>query len=160
VIVKAEITRHELNPRYVVTSLASGAGPAPAARCRGLTPEEVYFFYCGRGEQENRIKEMKLDLDSGRTSCHAFLANQCRLLLHAGAGVLLGAVQEAAKGTPWASAQVGTLRLRLLKVGARVVESCRKVWVHLSSAFPEQATWQHLHRQLGQLGGPAWGTVT
>jgi len=161
VIVKAEITRHELNPRCVVTSL-SGGSPAPAASAtaasataaRVPTPEEIYLFYGGRGEQENRIKEMKLDVDSGRTSCHRFLANQCRLLWHAAAGVLLGAVQAAA-GTRWASAQMGTLRLRLLKVGARVVESSRKVWVHLSSAFPEQGVWGHLYERLG-----AWRMVT
>ena len=134
-IVKAEVTRGELNPRYVVTSEQE-------------EPERVYVFYCARGDQENRIKEMKLDTDSGRTSCCRFLANQCRLLLHGAAYVLLSVLQEASKETKWARAQVGTLRLGLLKVGARVVESCRRVWLHLSSSFPEQASWQVLHRQL------------
>jgi Transposase DDE domain group 1 len=135
VIVKAEVTRGELNPRYVVTSEED-------------VPETVYTFYCGRGDQENRIKEMKLDTDSGRTSCQRFLANQCRLLLHGAAYVLLSVLQEAAKQTKWAKAQVGTLRLRLLKVGARVVESCRRVWLHLSSSYPEQASWLSIHQQL------------
>jgi len=133
VIVKAEITRGELNPRFVVTSLAKE------------TPQEVYGFYCGRGDQENRIKEMKLDLSSGRTSCHKFLANQFRLLLHTAACVLMGVLQRALEDTKWAQAQVGTIRLRLLKVGARVVETCRKVWVRLPSAFPEKEAWSHLH---------------
>lgn len=68
-VCKAEITRGQLNPRYVVTSLTKE------------TPEEIYLRYCERGDQENRIKELKLDLDSGRTSCHRFLANQFRLSL-------------------------------------------------------------------------------
>lgn len=135
VVVKAEITLGELNPRFVVTSLKMG-------------PCEVYEFYCARGNQENRIKEMKLDLSSGRTSCHRFLANQFRLLLHTAACVLMGVLQEALAGTKWAQAQVGTLRLRLLKVGARVVQSCRRIWFHLPSSFPEQQIWWHMHRAL------------
>ena len=78
VVVKAEITQGELNPRFVVTSLLN------------LSDVEAYEFYCARGEQENRIKEMKLDLSSGRTSCHSFLANQFRLLMHTAACVLMG----------------------------------------------------------------------
>ena len=138
-IVKAEVTCGELNPRYVVTS-------EPAQ-----TPALVYQFYGGRGDSENRIKEMKLDLDSGRTSCHRFLANQCRLLLHAAACVLLGVLQEAAACTSYAGAQISTLRLRVLKAGAWVVESCRKVWVHVASAFPEQTVWRHLHHRLANV---------
>ena len=136
VVAKAEITCGELKPRFVVTSLT------------GKTPEELYEFYCGRGEQENRIKEMKLDLESGRTSCHRFLANQFRLLLHTAACVLMGVLQRCLEGTKWAKAQVGTIRLRLLKVGARIVESYRKVWVHLPTAFPEKEVWYHLHQRL------------
>jgi len=135
VIVKAEITGKELKPRYVVTNLAG-------------VPQAVYEFYCGRGDQENRIKEMKLDLASGRTSCHKFLANQFRLLLHTAACVLMGALQEALEGTRWAKAQVGTLRSRLLKVGARVAETCRKVWIHLPTSFPEREAWLLAHRRL------------
>ncbi len=87
VLVKAEVTRGELNPRYVVTSQQE------------KTPEEGYSFYCSRGDRENRIKEMKLDTDSGRTSCQRFLANEFRLLLHAAACVLMGILQEAANET-------------------------------------------------------------
>jgi len=136
VIIKAEITRGELNPRYVVTDEAVA------------TPEEVYLHYCGRGDSENRIKEMKLGVQSGRTSCHRFGANQFRLLLHSAAYVLMGVLQEAADGTRWAKAQVGTVRVRLLKVGARVIETCRKVWVHLPTSFPEQAAWHRIYRAL------------
>ena len=75
-VVKAEITQGELNPRFVVTSLVD------------LSDEHAYEFYCARGEQENRIKEIKLDLASCRTSCHSFLANQFRLLMHTAACML------------------------------------------------------------------------
>ena len=136
VVIKAEITHGDLNPRFVVSSLMN------------KTPVELYEFYCGRGEQENRIKEMKLDLASGRTSCHRFLANQFRLLLHTAACVLMGVVQRCLEGTKWAKAQVGTIRVRLLKVGARIVETYRRVLIHLPTAFPEKEIWGHLHRCL------------
>lgn len=136
VVVKAEITQGELNPRFVATSLES------------LSDADAYEFYCGRGEQENRIKEMKLDLASGRTSCHSFLANQFRLLLHAAACMLMGVLQEALVGTRWAKAQIGTLRARLLKVGARVVETARKIWFHLPSSFPAQDAWKRMYAAL------------
>ncbi len=136
VVVKAEITQRELNPRFVVTSLDN------------LDDEQAYGFYCARGEQENRIKEMKLDLNSGRTSCHSFLANQFRLLLHTAAGMLMGVLQESLAGTRFAKAQVGTVRTRLLKVGARVVESARKIWFHLPSSFPAQDVWRMMYAAL------------
>ena len=136
VVIKAEITQGELNPRFVVTSLGE-------MRC-----EDVYEFYCARGEQENRIKEMKLDLSSGRTSCQRFLANQFRLLLHTASCMLMYVLQEALTGTRWARSQVGTLRTRLLKVGARTVETTRKVWFHLPSSFPAQDAWRRMHAAL------------
>lgn len=136
VVVKAEITQGELNPRFVVTSLED------------LSDEQAYEFYCGRGDQENRIKEMKLDLSSGRTSCHSFLANQFRLLMHTAACMLMGVLQEALAGTRFAKAQIGTLRTRLLKVGARVVESARKIWFHLPSSFPAQDVWKRMYAAL------------
>jgi hypothetical protein len=89
--------------------------------------EKAYDFYCKRGDAENRIKEFKLDLFSGRTNCHRFLANQFRLLLHVAAGVLINAVQIAAKETEYSRAQAATIRLRLLKIGARVVETTRRI---------------------------------
>jgi hypothetical protein len=137
VVVKAEITQGKLNPRFVVTNLMG-------------TPEQLYLFYCERGDRENRIKEVKLDLASGRTSCHRFVANPMRLLLHTAACVLMTGLQAAASGTRYATAQIGTFRLRLLKVAARVVESCRRVWVHLSSSYVDKRTWAHLNRRLSQ----------
>jgi len=136
VVVKAEITQGELNPRFVVTSLLD------------LSDQQAYEFYCARGEQENRIKEMKLDLSSGRTSCHSFLANQFRLLMHTAACMLMVVLQESLAGTPFAKAQIGTLRTRLLKVGARVVETARKIWFHLPSSFPAQDAWRRMYAAL------------
>jgi hypothetical protein len=135
IIVKAEITRGELNPRYVVTSLAGDT-------------EEVYRCYCARGDRENRIKEFKLDLLSGRTSCHRFLANQFRLLLHLGASTLMSVLQKAAQATRLEKAQVGTLRLKLLKVGVKITESVRRVHCSLPSSFPERDIWSHVHQYL------------
>ena len=86
-------------------------------------PQELYEeVYCQRGEMENRIKEQQLDLFADRTSCHRFLANQFRLLLSSAAYVLVQALRRTAlAGTELARAQVGTIRLRLFKVAARVV---------------------------------------
>lgn len=137
VVNKAEITQGALNPRYIVTSLYK------------TSPQKAYAFYCGRGDAENRIKEFKLDLAAGRTSCHRFLANQFRLLLHVAAAVLMSAVQQAAQKTEFAKSQAGTLRLRILKLGARVVETTRRVWLHLSSGYPSQEAWHHIHKALG-----------
>lgn len=128
VIIKAEITQHELNPRYVVTSL-TGA------------PEEIYQAYCARGDRENRWKEFKLDLAAGRTSCTTFLANQARLIWHVAAALLCLTVRLAAAGTQWQSAQVATLRSRLFKIGARVVQTARRIWWHLPTSCPLQADW-------------------
>jgi hypothetical protein len=136
VIVKAEITQGKLNPRFVVTNIGED------------DPEKAYGFYCARGDRENRIKEFKLDLAGGRTSCHRFLANQFRVILHAAATVLIGVIQEATAGTEWAKAQAATIRLHLLKVGARIVETSRRIWMHLSSSYPNQSAWLKIHQKL------------
>lgn len=130
VIVKAEVTAQGDNPRFVVTSLEAE------------TPDELYALYAERGEVENRIKELKNDLAADRTSCHRFLANQGRLLLHAIAFALLALLRGLLAGTELATAQAGTLRLRLLKVGVRVRQSVRRLWLHFASAYPWQALWR------------------
>ena len=100
-------------------------------------------MYCQRGEAENRIKEQQLDLFAGRTSCHRFVANGFRLLLSAAAYVLVQALRRTAlAGTELARAQVGTIRLKLFKVAARVVVSARRVVFHLASSYPYQATFR------------------
>ncbi len=134
VIAKAEVMSKGENPRFVVTSRTD------------QEPEAHYRFYCQRGDPENRIKELKLDLKADRLSCHRFWANQFRLLLHAAAYMLMQAMRAALAGTEFARAQVSTLRLRLLKVGARIRESVRRVWVQLPSAYPCTHLWPRLAR--------------
>lgn len=136
VVAKVETVNGKLNVRYLLTSRPS------------QKPERAYAFYCERGDRENRIKEMKIDLAAGRTSCHRFWANQFRLILHAAACVLWRAVQDALAGTCWANKQIGTLRLMLVKVGARVVQSCRRIWLHLPTSSPYRGLWRHLYRRL------------
>jgi hypothetical protein len=136
VICKAEVMSQGENPRFVVTNRTR---PKPKA---------LYHFYCQRGDPENRIKELKLDLKADRLSCHRFWANHFRLLLHAAAYVLMQAMRAALAGTDLARAQVSTLRLSLLKVGARIRESVRRVWVQLPSAYP----WAHLWHILARAG--------
>ena len=106
-------------------------------------------MYCQRGEMENRIKEQQLDLFADRTSCHRFLANQFRLLLSSAAYVLVQALRRTAlAGTELARAQVGTIRLRLFKVAARVVVTARRVVFHLASSYPYQAVFREVFERL------------
>ena len=125
VIAKAEHTDQGENPRFLVTSLAGD-------------PQDLYdHLYCQRGEAENRIKEQQLGLFADRTSCHGFLANQFRVSLSAAAYVLVETLRRVGlAGTELAVAQAGTIRLKLLKIGARVVCSVRRVVLHLASGFP------------------------
>lgn len=134
VVVKAEVVAFpgrepRDNQRYVVTNTTWSAASTYAV------------FYCGRGDVENRTKELNLGLALGRTSCTRFLANQLRVLMTAGAYVLFQALRHAARGTSLASAQVPTLRERLLKIGARVVQSVRRLVVHMPSACPSREVW-------------------
>jgi len=113
------------NFRFVVTSLDDASQPLY---------ENVY---CQRGDAENRIKEQQLGLFADRTSCHDFEANQFRVLLSAAAYVLVEHVRRVGlAGTPLADAQVTTLRVKLLKIGARVTTSARRIVLHLAGAFP------------------------
>jgi len=129
VIVKAEVMADGDNPRFVVTNLAGG------------DPEGLYDEYGMRGEQENRIKELKNDLQIDRTSCHRFVANQLRVLLHAAAFVLLSHLRKHLHGTALARAQVCTLQRHLLKLGVRVIETSRRVWLSFASNCPAQDIW-------------------
>ncbi len=127
VIAKAEHSLKGANPRYVLTNLEG--------RAQALYDE----IYCARGEMENRIKEQQLGLFSDRTSCHAWWANQFRLLLSSSAYVLLEALRRLGLGgTELARAQVGTIRLRLLKIGAVVTRNTRRIRLWMSSSFPLQ----------------------
>ncbi len=133
VIVKAEHLRQGANTRFIVTNLPGD-------------PQGLYDdLYCQRGEMENRIKEQQLDLFADRTSCHDFLANQFRLLLSAAAYVLLDTLRRIGlQHTELENAQVGTIRLKLLKIGARIKTSVRRIVLHLATGYPLQ----NLFRQI------------
>src|SRR3954466_12350156 len=137
VIVKAEHTARGPNPRFVVANVPGD-------------PRELYeAVYCQRGEMENRIKEQQLDLFADRPSCHRFVANQFRLLLSSAAYVLMQALRRTAlAGTELARAQVGTIRLRLFKVAARVVVSARRVVFHLASSYPYQEVFREVYARV------------
>jgi hypothetical protein len=137
VIVKAEHTSQGANPRFIVANVPGD-------------PQELYEdVYCQRGEAENRIKEQQLDLFADRTSCHRFLANAFRLLLSSAAYLLVQALRRTAlAGTELAEAQVGTIRLRLLKVAARVAVSVRRVVFHLSGGYPYRGLFERVHERL------------
>lgn len=146
VIIKAEVVQHpgrepRDNPRFVVTNLHQ-------------SPQWLYeTVYCARGDIENRIKELHHDLAIGRTSCSRFWANQLRVLLTAAAYVLMQELRLRAARTSCARAQVATLRLRLFKLGARVVGSVRRVVLHLPLSSPYRATWQRVALSLGARAG-------
>jgi hypothetical protein len=128
VVAKVERLDKGLNTRFVVTNLAFERAV------------QIYDgLYVGRGDAENRIKELKNHLKADRTSCHAFAANQFRLLLHTFAFALLWHLRQSLAGTEFAQATFETLRLKLLKIGARVRETCRRVVVSIASSYPYRA---------------------
>jgi hypothetical protein len=137
VIAKAEHGDQGENPRFVVTSLSGQA-------------QALYDdLYCQRGDAENRIKEQQLGLFADRTSCHAFLANQFRVLLSAAAYVLVETLRRVGlAGTDLANAQVSTIRLKLLKIGGRIVRSVRRLVIHLASGFPLRKLYYTVLRNL------------
>lgn len=138
VLVKAEHTDKGSNPRFVVTNLQGAA--------QSLYDE----MYCARGELENRIKEQQLGLFADRTSCTGWWANQFRLLLSSCAYVLLERMRALAlAGTELARAQVSTIRLKLLKIGAVVLRNSRRVQLLLSSAYPYQGIFGQVALALG-----------
>ena len=101
--------------------------------------------YCQRGEMENRIKEQQRMLFADRTSCHKFLANQLRVLLSAAAYVLVEHIRRTAlANTELAQATVGTIRLRLFKIGVWVKRSVRRLTVRLASSYPWQPLFVHV----------------
>jgi hypothetical protein len=144
VIVKAERLEQGPNVRFVLTNLDA-------------LPAVIYDQrYTPRGDMENRIKEQQLMLFATRASCHAFAANQFRLLLSAAAYVLIEHLRRTAlKNTELAAAQVDTIRLKLLKVAARVVVSVRRVVLHLSSAYPLQNLFRRIVARLLPAGPAA-----
>ena len=139
IIYKAERMPQGENNRFVVTNIED------------LDPQDIYDgLYVRRGEMENRIKELKNGLFMDRTSCSGFLTNQFRVLLSLAAFLLFQEIRRHLKGTGLENAQTPTIRARLLKIGALVKETARKIFIHFSSAFALQKLfWRILNRLRG-----------
>ncbi len=157
VVGKAELTAGEDNPRFIVTNLPRKGFKAEEDRER-FTPARLYEeFYCARGEMENVLKQQVLDLEADRMSTHHLASNQLRLWLASFAYQLLERVRAlGCRGTQLARATAGSIRLKLLKVAARVTVSVRRVYIQLSSAYPWQDLFRRCHARLMRLA-PADG---
>ena len=141
IIIKAEVVRYpgrdpRDNDRFVVTNLPH-------------KPENVYRIYRGRGDAENRIKELHHGLEIDRTSCTSFLANQLRVFMTAAAYVLMQEMRRRAARTPLATAQVTTLRERLLKLAVWVERSVRRIVLHFPVNYPWLSCWKQLAHAVG-----------
>jgi hypothetical protein len=140
VIAKAEYLDKGSNPRFVVTSIGMQTMDA-----RSLYEQ----LYCGRGDMENRIKEQQLWLFADRTSATKMRANQLRLYFSSVAYMLMQALRRLGlKGTQMAKAQCNTIRLKLLKIGAQVKISVRKIWVSLASGYPYLELFHQVYKNL------------
>lgn len=146
VIYKAEVVRHpgrepKDNPRFVVTNIRR-------------VPKNVYEkIYCQRAPIENRIKELLYGLNIDRTSCTRFIANQFRCLMSAAAYMLLQELRLKARYTGFATAQVRTLRERLLKLAVWIERSTRRIVLHLPDSAPWRSEWCRIARALGAAPG-------
>ncbi len=154
VVGKAEHTDKGANPRFVVTNL-----PAPPATTEHgcsprINPGTFYdTLYCPRGEMENRIKEQQLCLFADRTSCTDFLANPLRLMFSSFAYVLLDGIRRLGlSGTKQGRWRVDTIRLKLIKIAARVTVSVRRVVFHLCGHCPSRAVFESVRRRLCETG--------
>ncbi|HMB71991.1 MAG TPA: IS1380 family transposase [Gammaproteobacteria bacterium] len=142
VVIKVEVVHYpgrtlKDNQRFVLTN-----------RTR-MSPENLYQWYCGRGDSENRIKELKHDLAIDRTSCCKFVANQFRVLMASTAFVLFQELRWRLRNTKAARSSVGKLRDMLLKVAVRVVTSCRRIVCHFPTHMPWADLWQVAARRSG-----------
>lgn len=143
VVAKAEYLDKGMNPRFVVTSLSAGQLEA-----RSLYED----FYCARGEMENRIKEQQLDLFADRTSTALMRSNQIRLYFSSIAYCLMQALRELGLArTEMAKAQCSTIRVRLLKIGARVRVTVRKVWIWMATGHPARELFATVYGNLQRL---------
>lgn len=141
VVARVEASAQGSDSRFVVTNLTD-------------EPKRLYErAYCARGQMENLIKAHKCHLASDRTSCHAAAANQFRLILHSAAYWLLHSLRATApRRSPWRTAQFDTVRLRLIKIAARVVEKATRIKVLLPTACPEQIIFARLLRAVAPSG--------
>ena len=147
VVGKAEVLKKGKNPRFIVTNIPKkGFDARSTKRFQGAALYEK--FYCARGDMENRIKEEQLDLFADRTSTHWMSSNQLRLWFSAFAHLILSVLRaDVLKGTAFAHATVGEIRLKLFKIAARVTVSCRRIHFELASAYPWANTFDRAHAQ-------------
>jgi hypothetical protein len=136
VVYKAEAMEQGTNTRFLVTTRTEGS-------------EDLYGFYVRRGQSENWIKDFKLHLKADRLSCHRFIANQFRLLLHACAYWLMDALRRKLLQSGMRRIQLDTLRLRLIKIGGRVRELLTKIRLHLAAGHPGRSLWHALSMSFG-----------
>ena len=157
VVGKAEVMTGGDNPRFIVTSLPAQSFAGDKDRAR-FTPTRLYEeLYCARGEMENVLKQQVLDLQADKLSTHFLASNQLRLWLAGFAYQLLERLRTlGCQGTELARATAGSLRLKLLKVAARVTVSVRRVYIQLSSTYTRTDLFRLCHARLMQLA-PADG---
>ena len=138
VVAKSEHTDKGANPRYIVTNEERH------------TPQALYeTHYCGRGDMENRIKEIKRGVFSDRTSCHKWWPNQLRLVFSSMAYILMESMRRIAlRNTELAKAQCETIRLKLYKIGAIILRNTRRIRFLLSSNYPKQALFLETAKKL------------
>lgn len=136
VIGKAERTTDGENLRFIVTNIDD------------LDPEATYDYYTERGQSENFIKDLKNAMFADRLSCSSFMANQFRLLMHTAAYIVMLEMRRQLSGTALERAQMDTLRLKLLKIGACIIVTARRIWVQLSEFDPSRTLFEHLSRRL------------
>jgi hypothetical protein len=151
VVGKAEVSSKGNNPRFIVTNLPVEGLESVERPQRLRDGQRLYEdFYCERGQAENQIKQMTLDLQGDRVSTHWLASNQLRLWLHSFAYLLMERLRSVGlQGTALATATLGQVRLKVLKVAAWVGVSVRRVWVRLCSAYPWQDLWGVLQQRLG-----------
>lgn len=123
ILVKVEVSSQGINTRCVITNRRGRA-------------EKLFGIYNRRGQAENRIDELKNDLSADRLSCSRYRANAFRLQLHTLAYNLMNLLRHSLRGTSLERAETSTIRLKLFKVGARVVRTARRIWFHLASGWP------------------------
>jgi len=140
------------NPRFIVTNLPAEGFTGEKDRAR-FTPQRLYEeFYCARGQMENVLKQQVLDLQADAMSTHYMASNQLRLWLATFAYLMLERLRTlGCHGTELARATVGSIRLGLLKVAARVTVSVRRVYIQLSSAYPRPELFRLCQRRLSEL---------
>jgi hypothetical protein len=159
VVGKAEVTAQGDNPRFIVTNLPEGDFETTSAfKSEGRFGARRLYeeVYCGRGDMENKVKQMQLDLVATRMSSHWMASNQLRLWFSAFAYLLLERLRALTLGgSVLAKATLGSVRLRLLKVGAQIKVSVRRIYIQLASAYPLQSLFRRCQGVLGQMATAA-----